>query len=99
MQLSIGLRSLLCVAAFGLCAAPLDARAQSFPSRAITVVVPFPAGGPSDVVARIVTEQMGKVLGQSLIIENIGGAGGTIRSAPVAAAKPDRYPLPPGTIG
>jgi tripartite-type tricarboxylate transporter receptor subunit TctC len=99
MQLSIGLRSLLCVAAFGLCAAPVDARAQSFPSRPITVVVPFPAGGPSDVVARIVTEQMGKVLGQSLVIENIGGAGGTIGSAHVAAAKPDGYTLLAGSMG
>jgi tripartite-type tricarboxylate transporter receptor subunit TctC len=63
------------------------------------VVVPFPAGGPSDVVARIVTEQMGKVLGQSLIIENIGGAGGTIGSAHVAAAKPDGYTLLAGSMG
>ena len=48
------------------------------PPRPVTVIVPFPAGGPSDVVARIVTEQMGKVLGQTMVIENVGGAGGTI---------------------
>ena len=99
MQPSIGLKSLLCVVALGFGAAPLDALAETFPSRPITVVVPFPAGGPSDVVARIVTEQMGKVLGQSLIIENIGGAGGTIGSAHVAAAKPDGYTLLAGSMG
>jgi tripartite-type tricarboxylate transporter receptor subunit TctC len=99
MQPSIGLKSLLCVVALGFGAAPLDALAETFPSRPITVVVPFPAGGPSDVVARIVTEQIGKVLGQSLIIENIGGAGGTIGSAHVAAAKPDGYTLLAGSMG
>jgi Tripartite tricarboxylate transporter family receptor len=50
------------------------------------VVVPFPAGGPSDVVARVVTEQMGNVLGQSMVIENVSGAGGTISGG--------RRPLP-----
>ena len=87
------------LAALALCAAPLDARAQSYPSRPITVVVPFPAGGPSDVVARIVTEQMGKILGQSMVIENVGGAGGTIGSARVAAAHPDGYTLLAGSMG
>jgi putative tricarboxylic transport membrane protein len=64
----------------------LPASAQPYPTRPITVVVPFPAGGPSDVVARIVAEHMGKVLGQTMVIENVGGAGGTIGSARVAAA-------------
>ena len=63
-------------------AAPATVSAQDYPSHSITVVVPFPAGGPSDVVGRIVTGQMGKVLGQTLIIENIGGAGGTIGTGP-----------------
>ena len=87
------------LAALALCAAPLDARGQGYPSRPITVVVPFPAGGPSDVVARIVTEQMGKILGQSMVIENVGGAGGTIGSARVAAAHPDGYTLLAGSMG
>ena len=78
---------------------PWDARAQGYPSRPITVVVPFPAGGPSDVVARIVTEQMGRILGQSMVIENVGGAGGTIGSARVAAAHPDGYTLLAGSMG
>jgi putative tricarboxylic transport membrane protein len=71
----------------------------SYPSRPINVVVPFPAGGPSDVVARVVTEQMGNVLGQAMVIENVGGAGGTIGSARVAAAPSDGYTLLAGSMG
>jgi tripartite-type tricarboxylate transporter receptor subunit TctC len=82
-----------------LCALPVSIRAQDYPSRSITVVVPFPAGGPSDVVARIVADQMGKVLGQTLVIENVGGAGGTIGSGRVAAAAPDGYTLLAGSMG
>src|SRR3954465_3111333 len=78
---------------------PLASHAQSYPARAITVVVPFPAGGPSDVVARIVTEHMGKTLRQPLVIENVGGAGGTIGSARVASAAPDGYTLLAGSMG
>ena len=86
-------------AAFALLAAVVPAQAQSYPSRPITVVVPFPAGGPSDVVARIVAEHMGKVLGQTMVIENVGGAGGTIGSARVASAAPDGYTLLAGSMG
>jgi tripartite-type tricarboxylate transporter receptor subunit TctC len=75
------------------------AGAQDYPSRAITVVVPFPAGGASDVVARIVTNQMSKILGQSIIIENVGGAGGTVGSGRVAAAAPDGYTLLAAAMG
>jgi tripartite-type tricarboxylate transporter receptor subunit TctC len=57
------------------------AHSDSFPSRSINMVVPFPAGGPSDVIARIVADHMSKTLGQAVIIENVGGAGGTIGSA------------------
>jgi tripartite-type tricarboxylate transporter receptor subunit TctC len=80
-------------------ASPTIIHAQDYPSRSITIVVPFPAGGPSDVVARIVTEQMGKTLGQSLVIENVGGAGGTLGSARVAAAQADGYTLLAGSMG
>ena len=93
------LRWVLCVAASAVFAAPHSVNAQSYPSRPITVVVPFPAGGPSDVVARIVTDQMGKILGQFMIIENVGGAGGTIGSARVAAAAADGYTLLAGSMG
>ena len=73
--------------------------AQDYPSRAITVVVPFPPGGASDVVARIVTHQMSRILGQSIIIENVSGAGGTVGSARVAAAAPDGYTLLAAAMG
>src|ERR1044071_8013418 len=73
--------------------------AQDYPSRAITVVVPFPPGGASDVVARIVTNQMSKILGQSIIVENVGGAGGTLGSARAAAAEPDGYTLLAAAMG
>jgi tripartite-type tricarboxylate transporter receptor subunit TctC len=76
-----------------------SAFAQTYPARPITVVVPYPAGGPSDVVARIVTEHMGHTLGQQLVIENVGGAGGTIGSARVATAPPDGYTLLAGSMG
>jgi tripartite-type tricarboxylate transporter receptor subunit TctC len=82
-----------------LAVAPTPAAAQTYPTRPITVVVPFPAGGPSDVVARIVAEHMGKVLGQTMVIENVGGAGGTIGSARVAAAAPDGYTLLAAAMG
>src|SRR5947207_12905853 len=69
-----------------LCAVAAPVRAQDYPNHSVIVVVPFPAGGPSDVVARIVADQMGKVLGQTLVIENVAGAGGTLGSGRVAAA-------------
>lgn len=99
MKTSFTTTGLLCVAALGLMAAPPTASAQSYPSKPITVVVPFPAGGPSDVVARIVTEHMSRTLGQSMPIENVGGAGGTLGSARVAAAEPDGYTLLAGSMG
>ena len=82
-----------------LLAAVVPARAQDYPSRPITVIVPFPPGGASDVVARIVTNQMSKILGQSMVIENVGGAGGTLGSARVAAAPPDGYTLLAAAMG
>ena len=78
---------------------PVVAQAQSYPSRSIMVVVPFPAGGPSDVVARIVTDGMAKYLGQSMVIENVGGAGGTLGSGRVATADADGYTLLAGSMG
>jgi len=69
------------------------ARADTYPSRTIAMVVPFPPGGPSDVVARIIADGMSRVLNQTIIIENVGGAGGTIGTARVASATPDGYTL------
>jgi tripartite-type tricarboxylate transporter receptor subunit TctC len=92
-------KTIALLAACILTAATAPASAQSYPTRSINVVVPFPAGGPSDVVARIVTEHMGRTLGQQLVIENVGGAGGTLGSARVAAAAPDGYTLLAGSMG
>ena len=76
-----------------------NAWSQDYPNRSITVIVPFPAGGPSDVVARIVTDQMGRTLGQTMVIENVGGAGGVIGSGRVATAQADGYTLLAGSMG
>src|SRR5262245_59491878 len=70
---------------------PLAARAQTYPTRPITIVVPFSAGGPTDTLARILAERMRGPLRQSVIIENPTGAGGTIGTGRVARAAPDGY--------
>lgn len=69
----------------------LSASAQNYPERNITMVVPFAAGGPTDTVARLVAESMSKDLGQQIIVENVGGAGGTLGAGRVAASDPDGY--------
>jgi tripartite-type tricarboxylate transporter receptor subunit TctC len=73
--------------------------AQDYPKRAITMVVPFAAGGTSDVIARTVAEQMGIALGQSVIIENVAGAGGSTALARVSRAEPDGYTIAIGNAG
>jgi tripartite-type tricarboxylate transporter receptor subunit TctC len=75
------------------------AQAQDYPTRAITMIVPFAAGGPTDVVARIVTGHMAQTLGQSIIIENVVGAGGTTATARAARAANDGYTLITGHMG
>jgi tripartite-type tricarboxylate transporter receptor subunit TctC len=79
-----------------LCAA---AAAQDYPTRPITLVVPYAAGGGNDVMARIVAEKMSKSLGQQIVIENKGGAGGSIATRQVAKAAPDGYMLGLGGTG
>ena len=61
--------------------APLAALAQVYPGRTVTVVVPFSAGGPTDTVARLIADVMSRELGQQVIVENVGGAGGTLGAA------------------
>ena len=73
--------------------------AQGFPSRPITMVVPFAAGGTSDVIARTVADQMSATLGQPVVIENVGGAGGSIALARVARAEADGYTIAIGNAG
>ena len=75
---------------------PIAARAQNFPSRPITLIVPFAAGGPTDVLARILAEHMRGTLGQTVLIENVTGASGAIAGQRAARSSPDGYTL---TIG
>src|SRR5262245_56150823 len=75
------------------------ARAQAYPTRPITLVLPFAAGGGADVILRIITERMRTFLGQTIIIENVGGASGTIGTGRVFRAAPDGYTLGAGNWG
>jgi tripartite-type tricarboxylate transporter receptor subunit TctC len=78
--------------AVALAFSPLAAAAQSsYPARPITLLVPAAAGGPTDTVARLVAESMSRTLGQTVVVENVGGAGGTIGMTRVSAAAPDGY--------
>jgi tripartite-type tricarboxylate transporter receptor subunit TctC len=85
-------RALLAFGAAGL-AAPAALGQGNFPSRTINVIVPFAAGGPTDTVARLTAEAMGRDLGQTVVVENVGGAGGTLGAGRVAQARPDGYTL------
>lgn len=84
---------LTAAAAIGVAAMPLAAMAQAYPSKPITVIVPFAAGGPTDALARVLTARMGEALGQTMIVENVGGAGGTIGVNKAAKATPDGYTI------
>ena len=84
---------LIVAIAFALLAGMAGARAQSFPAKPVTMIVPFPAGGGSDILARLVADRMKVSLGQPVIVENVGGAGGTIGTARVARAAPDGYTI------
>src|SRR5713101_8628494 len=77
----------------------VSAASAEFPSRQITIVVPFAAGGPSDAMARLVAQGLGEKVGARVIVENIAGAGGTIGSARVSRADPDGHTLVFGNIG
>ena len=84
-------RALMAAGAAGLAAPALGQGA--FPTRTINVIVPFAAGGPTDTVTRLTAEAMGRDLGQTVVVENVGGAGGTLGAARVAQARPDGYTL------
>ncbi len=91
------LRRQLLAAALVMAAAP--AFGQAYPSKPITMIVPFAAGGPTDLIARIVGERMGKELGQQFVIENVTGAAGTIAMAKLARSAPDGYTIGIGHVG
>jgi tripartite-type tricarboxylate transporter receptor subunit TctC len=76
-----------------------QAQAQDYPNRPVTMIIPFAAGGPTDVLGRVVGARMGEILGQQVVIENVGGAGGQTGSKRVADAKPDGYTFVLGTVG
>jgi len=76
-----------------------DALAQSYPSRPVTIIVPFAAGGPTDIIARLAGEYYSKTLGQQFIVENVAGAGGTTGITRGAQARPDGYTIMMGHLG
>jgi tripartite-type tricarboxylate transporter receptor subunit TctC len=75
------------------------ASAQDWPTRPVTMVIPFAAGGPTDVLGRVMAERMSQILGQQVVVENVGGAGGMTGSARVAKAEPNGYQFVLGTVG
>src|SRR5215468_3066455 len=93
------LKLILAIGALVLTASLAQAQDQDYPTRAITLVVPYAAGGGNDAAARIVAEHMSRSLGQQIVIENRGGAGGTTATRAVAKAVPDGYTLVLGGTG
>ena len=89
----------LLLGAFAALSALSAASAQTFPSRPLTMIVPFAAGGPQDTIARLVGARMGEVLGQQVVIENVGGAGGTTGSLRVKNAQPDGHTFVWASVG
>lgn len=79
--------------------AAVGAQAQQWPTRPVTMVIPFAAGGPTDVLGRVMAERMSQILGQQVIVENVGGAGGMTGSQRVAKAEPDGSQFLLGTVG
>jgi tripartite-type tricarboxylate transporter receptor subunit TctC len=93
------MRSLIVAALLALLTSGTIARADNFPSRPVTIVVPFAAGGPSDALTRIVAQRMQAALGKALLIENATGAGGSLGTGRLARATPDGYTIAFGNLG
>src|SRR5215217_7274399 len=87
-------------ASFGaLLATSFAASAQNYPTKPVTMVIPFAAGGPQDQIGRVMGQRMGELLGQQVVVENVGGAGGMTGSKRVADAAPDGYTFVLGSVG
>src|SRR5215470_8016498 len=99
MNSRITRRDALAITAAGLCAAPSVVRAQAWPSRPVTMVLPFAAGGGTDLLARGLAQDLGEKLGQQFIVDNRAGAGGNVGGGAVAKATPDGYTILFGTPG
>ena len=93
------LRTISIAALGALLAATGAGLAQNYPSKPITMVIPFAAGGPTDVLGRVVGQRMSEVLGQQIVVENVGGAGGMTGMKRTADAPPDGYTFAVGTVG
>ena len=93
------MKKVLLAAALAALVSAGQATAQDFPTRPVTMVIPFAAGGPQDTIGRIIAQRMTELLGQQVIVENVGGAGGMTGSKRVADAKPDGYTMVLGSVG
>ena len=87
-------RLVLCIVTAILLASGIaDAQQSAYPTRQVRIVVPYPAGGPTDLIARLVAQKLGERLGQSFFVENVAGASGAVGAGQVAHAAPDGYTL------
>jgi tripartite-type tricarboxylate transporter receptor subunit TctC len=93
------MRQIIIAAFIAVCALTGAGNAQDYPTRPVTMVIPFAAGGPTDVLGRVVADRMSQLLGQQVVVENVGGAGGMTGIQRVAQAAPDGYTIALGTVG
>ena len=92
-------KAMIAAAFAGVLALTGTAGAQKFPDHPVTMVIPFAAGGPQDTIGRIIAQRMTELLGQTVVVENVGGAGGMTGAKRVADAKPDGYTMILGSVG
>jgi tripartite-type tricarboxylate transporter receptor subunit TctC len=93
------LKSISAAAIAALIATIATASAQTYPTKPVTMIIPFAAGGPTDVLGRVMAQRMSEILGQQVVVENVGGAGGMTGAKRVADAQPDGYMTLLGTVG